>query len=93
MTEKDLPPVPNLSLDDIEVLLQHMEPEDVRRYNEYCMIYLPGWLFRAIRHEAQLSDMPFEDFIRQSCLNEIRSRFQKRSEERINENSKKSSSK
>lgn len=77
---------PTLTMDDITILLQHMQPEDVKRFNEYCMIHFPGWLFKIIKREAELTGMSFEQFVRIACMEIARNRIVERSNDKTNGN-------
>ena len=77
---------PTLTMDDITILLQHMQPEDVKRFNEYCMIQFPSWLFRIVKREADLAGMSFENFVRLACIGEIRNRVDRRAKDEANRN-------
>lgn len=72
---------PELTIDHIAILLTHMQPEDVKRFNEYCMIHFPSWLFKIIKRESELCNMSFEEFVRLSCLSEIRRNVERRNED------------
>lgn len=72
---------PELTMTQVTMLLQHMQPEDVKRFNEYCMIHFPHWLFKIIKREADLSTMSFESFVHMACINEVVKRIKARSNE------------
>jgi hypothetical protein len=63
-----------------------MQPEDVKRFNEYCMIHFPGWLFKIIKREAELCNMSFEQFVRIACMEVARNRIVERSNDKTNGN-------
>ena len=77
---------PTLTMDDITILLQHMQPEDVKKFNEYCMIHFPNWLFKVIKREAELCNMSFEQFVRIACMEVARNRIVERSNDEANGN-------
>ncbi len=82
MTDYNIPP--KLNKDHIVTLLMHMQPEDAKRFNEYCMIHFPRWLFKIIKKEAQLCDMSFEEFVRIACFEIVKKHITQRA---IDENS------
>ncbi|MGJ0429604.1 hypothetical protein [Methylobacter sp.] len=69
---------PELTMDHIAILLKHMQPADVKKYNEYCMIHFPGWLFKIIKREADHLGMSYESFVRIACINEVVRQVEKR---------------
>lgn len=84
MTDYNVPP--EFTMDHITILLTHMQPEDVKRFNEYCMIHFPGWLFRIIKREAELCNMSFEEFVQLACISEIKRNVERRSKDEANGN-------
>ena len=76
MIDYNIPP--ELTMDNIAVLLKHMQPEDVKRFNEYFMIHFPSWMFKMIEREAKLCNMSYEQFVRVSCLEVIIQRIKER---------------
>ncbi len=69
---------PELTMDQIDILISHMQPEDVKRFNEYCMIHFSSWLFKIIKREADEAGMSFEQFVRIACIEEIKNRVSRR---------------
>lgn len=84
MIDHNLPPLPELTMTQVTILLQHMQPEDVKRFNEYCMIHFPNWLFKIIKRESELTKMSFESFVHMACFNEIMKRVKERSNHEAN---------
>lgn len=77
-------PPPELTMDHIATLLTHMQPEDVKRFNEYCMIHFPDWMFRLIKREAELCNMSFEEFVRLACFEVVKKHVIERSQKESN---------
>ena len=71
---------PELTMDHVAILLMHMQPEDVKRFNQYCMIHFPDWLFKITKREAELCNMSFEEFVRLACFEVVKKHVVERSQ-------------
>lgn len=63
---------------DMDKVISLMQPQDVKRLREYCMIHFPGWMYALIVSEAAKDKEKFEDFVRRACFNEVMRRIKER---------------
>ena len=78
MIDYNLPP--NLEV-NIDLLLEHLSPEDVKFFKEHCMMHFPSWLFKLIQRECTIEGKTFGDFVRMACVELAIKRIKERADE------------